>query len=86
MPHVYRAIKNNKSVVTKLYSNKAIYTLCHHDTLAYLSVDFGLFSRHIERMLCPKSMQVLEKFVQFLRSHFSKIEHFIHSLSCFVTQ
>jgi len=58
-----------------------MYVRYHYETLPYFLVDFVRFSRYVERLLRPQSLQVPEKIVRFSRSHFSQTENFIQSHS-----
>lgn len=68
-----------------MQSNKIIYILYHYET-PYFFVHFVRFSRCLEWLLRPYSMQVSEKFMHFLCSNFSHTEHFTWLHSCSVTQ
>ena len=80
----YNAIQNKKFVVNKTVI-KIFYVIHHYDSPSYyLFVHFLSFSKFLQRLLCPQSIQVLDNIVQFSCSHFSQTEHFIQSYCSFV--
>ena len=58
-----------------------MYVRYHYETRSYFFVDFVRFSRYVERLLRPQSVEVPEKIVQFSWNHFSQTENLIQSHS-----